>query len=89
MSKKKQKEGGTGAGRGAEQHRLYGLIAAGDYRGARSEAKRILSDAASPPEEREVAQDVLTRTDLEPGAKYVGLIALAVIAAVIALLYLR
>lgn len=89
MSKKKKEAGASAGKTPAEGHRLYGLIAAGDYRSARLEARRILDDAASPPEERTIAEDVLRRTDVEPGARLVGIVALVVIAVVAALIYLR
>ena len=39
----------------------------GDYAGARAEAKRVLKDAASPPQARMEAGDILDRTDIDHG----------------------
>ena len=90
MSKKKnEKKPSEGSKPSAELHPLLKLVIAGDYRRARAEATRILADAASPPEERAAAQDVLSRTGVDPTALAVGAIGLALLAMIAATIFLR
>jgi hypothetical protein len=89
MSKKKKetKEPSTAAPAGEQQ--LQALMAAGDYRAARAEAKRLLLDPAASEADKQAARDALDRTGVDKGVLAAGLIALAVLLVAAILLYLR
>ncbi len=88
MSKRRKErpDEDTPAG-GAE--RLAALVAQGDNRSARAQARKILADAGSSPADRDAATEILARTGVEKGALLTAVLAIAVILTILALVYLR
>jgi len=71
----------------AAHPRWLGLLVAGDNRTARAEAAKALEDPSTSEQEKAAAREVLQRTGLEPVVLSVGMIGLAVVLVLIALLF--
>jgi len=91
MGKNKNREKKDGAAPGsplAGQAHLIDLIQRGDFRAARAEAKKTLSDPAVSEADKAAARDVVGRLAVDRTTLAVGLLG-ALVLAVIAVLVLR
>jgi hypothetical protein len=64
-----------------------GLLLSGDNRAARAEARKALADPAATEQDKAAAREVLQRTGLDRATLLVGLVGLAVLAVIIALVF--
>jgi len=90
MSKKKQrserKEQAETAASSA-QARWTELLVRGDYRAARSEASKSLTESTVPEPDKVAAQEVIARTSVDPRTLAAGLVLASLLIAIIALVF--
>lgn len=86
---KRSKEKPDAAAPPAPASELAALVAEGDNRAARHRARQLLSAPSASDADRAAARDILDRTGLERAALFTAAAAIAVIAAIAVLVYLR